>query len=449
MEAIAEIDVDSRRARVYAEGWQSWSVVDVVPLGRAPFQPTDPNSLVIDCQPGVGSSPEAHQGSGLLVVDPGDGRVHVFGIADAEREVAVVRARDLGNKVVVQANGDVTHTVDAGPGGIEGALARWGDDFARRSGLAPSDIGSIPPVWCSWYQYFDAVREEDIVENLDAMDELGLPIGVVQIDDGYQAAAGDWLESSGRFDDIAGLVERVRSTGRRTGIWIAPFAVGRSSRLAAEHPDWLVKDPSTGEVVDAGEVLRDRCSALDVTHPDVADYLDAVFALMASWGIDYFKIDFAYAGALAGQRHEDVTGVEAYRRGLRTIRQAVGPEATLLGCGAPLLASVGLVDAMRVGPDIALHYEPPTGNPSMPSQRAATRNAVARAWQHGRFFVNDPDCLVARPEVERREEWAATIEHYGGLRSSSDRLRRLDAWGLETTRRLLLPASTRPLVLSE
>ncbi|MHB1599806.1 MAG: alpha-galactosidase, partial [Acidimicrobiales bacterium] len=99
--------------------------------------------------------------------------------------------------------------------------------------------------------------------------------------------------------------------------------------------------------------------------------------------------------------------------------------------------------------DIALHYEPSTGNPSMPSQRTATRNTVARAWQHGRFFVNDPDCLVARPEVERREEWAAMIERYGGLRSSSDRLRRLDPWGLETTRRLLLPASTRPLVPSE
>ncbi|MHB1973075.1 MAG: alpha-amylase family protein [Acidimicrobiales bacterium] len=245
---------------------------------------------------------------------------------------------------------------------------------------------------------------------------------------------------------------------------MAPFAVGRSSRLAAEHPDWLLKDPATGEVVDAGEVLRDRCSALDVTHPDVADYLDAVFESMASWGIDYFKIDFAYAGALAGRRHEDVTGVEADRRGLQTIhRQAIGPEATLLGCGAPLLASVGLVDAMRVGPGIALHDEPSTGNPSMPSQRTATRNTVARAWQHGRFFVNDPDCLVARPEVarpeverpevERREECAATFEHYGGLRSSSDRLRRLDAWGLEwgleKTRRLLLPASTRPLVLSE
>ena len=61
----------------------------------------------------------------------------------------------------------------------------------------------------------------------------------------------------------------------------------------------------------------------------------------------------------------------------------------------------------------------------------------ARAYQHGRWWVNDPDCLVARPAMERREEWAAHVERYGGLRGSSDRLAELDEWGLATTRRLL------------
>jgi alpha-galactosidase len=51
--------------------------------------------------------------------------------------------------------------------------------------------------------------------------------------------------------------------------------------------------------------------------------------------------------------------------------------------------------------------------------------------------VNDPDCVIARPEVERREEWASVVERYGGLRVSSDRIADLDEWGLETTRRLL------------
>ena len=44
---------------------------------------------------------------------------------------------------------------------------------------------------------------------------------------------------------------------------------------------------------------------------------------------------------------------------------------------------------------------------------------------------------MARPEIERRQEWAEVVESYGGLRASSDRIAALDDWGLETTRRLL------------
>jgi alpha-galactosidase len=128
------------------------------------------------------------------------------------------------------------------------------------------------------------------------------------------------------------------------------------------------------------------------------------------------------------------------------IREAIGPDAYLLGCGAPILPSVGLVDAMRVGPDIAHHYEPMDGDLSQPSQRAAAQNSRWRAWQHGRFWVNDADCLVAGPHVERRAEWASVVEAYSGLRASSDRLRKLDEWGLETTRRLLTRGLTTPFV---
>jgi hypothetical protein len=60
---------------------------------------------------------------------------------------------------------------------------------------------------------------------------------------------------------------------------------------------------------------------------------------------------------------------------------------------------------------------------------------VSAAW-HGLQVLD-------RPADERREEWPDHIERYGGLRASGDRLRDLDAWELDTTRRLLhrVPAS--------
>ncbi len=121
---------------------------------------------------------------------------------------------------------------------------------------------------------------------------------------------------------------------------------------------------------------------------------------------------------------------------MELIRDAIG-SSYLLGCGAPILPSVGLVDAMRVSPDVGPEWEPVSGDLSQPSIRAAMMTSAARAFQHGRFWVNDPDCLVARPKIERREDWAEHIARYGGLRGSSDRLADLDDWGLEATRGLL------------
>ena len=133
-----------------------------------------------------------------------------------------------------------------------------------------------------------------------------------------------------------------------------------------------------------------------------------MFRWLRDAGFDYFKLDFLYAGALAGRRHRDVTGVAAYRSGPCLVRDAIGPEGYLLGCGAPILPSVGLVDAMRVSPDT---YHPT--EPEDEQRRLRGRTCVvARAWQHGRFWVNDPDCLVARrrspPDTSGPTSWTGT-----------------------------------------
>lgn len=454
---IAVIPVDPARARVYAEGWQSWSETGIRPVTSPPPPVSQPDSLAIDCQYRRAAPAGVFEAAGLLAVDPGDGApVRVFGAPPGLPEgVPVIRAALRGTLLTVTADTPaITErsfvpppgSPDPAPDGIPAALAGWAEAFT--SGRLPP-ARSIPPVWCSWYQYYERATEADILANVEAMAALDLPAEVVQIDDGYQARPGDWLVPSGNYPDLAGTAGRIRAAGRRAGIWIAPWLVGMSSRLFAEHPDWVVREPAPGglkgDPVWAGNVMRDDCAALDLTYPGAAAYLREVLQAMRGWGIDYFKIDFCYAGAYEGARHSLMPGVTAYRDGLRLIREAIGPDALLVGCGAPTLASAGLVDAMRVGPDIAASYEPSRPHPTLPSQRNAARNVVARAWQHGRFWVNDPDCLMLRPGVERREDWAAVIRDYGGLRASGDGLNQLDAWGLAATRRLL--ATDPPAVL--
>lgn len=431
---IGEVEVDVSRAAVHEEGWQSWSPTSAYRPDQPPWRGTDPVSHAMNYKDPAGLH-AGLAGEGLLAVDPGTGGpVRVWSAADPTRQVPEIRAELRGDRLVVSADGPVGEGTYGG--GPQRALGEWAGLYAAALGAGP--VRPAPSIWCSWYHYFTTVAESDVVENLDAMDRLDLPVDVVQLDDGYQSELGDWLTLSDRFASLDELAARIRGRGRRAGIWVAPFLVGARSEVARQHPDWLVRAAGAeGPPAGAGHNWGQDLYALDTTHPVALDWITEVFGTLAGLGFDFFKIDFVYGAALPGRRHDDdVPGVVAYRRGVQAIRAAIG-DAYLLGCGAPILPSIGLLDAMRVSADIALHYEPTGGDMSQPSQRSAVMNGVARAYQHGRWWVNDPDCLLARPAVERRQEWAAHVERYGGLRGSSDRLAELDDWGLETTRRVL------------
>src|SRR5439155_1058094 len=88
-------------------------------------------------------------------------------------------------------------------------------------------------------------------------------------------------------------------------------------------------------------------------HPQVQQWLfDLARRAVQTWGYDYLKIDFLL-WATAGDAHfGGLTHAEAYRKGLGAIRDGMGTEAFLLGCGAPLQHAVGYVNGMRIGTDV-------------------------------------------------------------------------------------------------
>ncbi|MBO3745580.1 alpha-galactosidase [Streptosporangiaceae bacterium NEAU-GS5] len=423
-EQIDVLTVDPATTRVYEHGWQSWSPSAAHPVTGTGPRPVREVTQAMGYRPGKPGPATGFQGEGLLAVEQ-DGQVIVYGCADGVHSVATIRAELSGDRLTISADGPVT--TETHTGSLDQALAAWAGGFTTRVQAPPPR--TAPTAWCSWYHYFENVTEADIDENLHGIGDNALPVDVLQIDDGWEAEIGDWLDLSDRFASLEELTKRIHAQGLRAGIWVAPFLAGARSQTAQRHGDWLIPG--------AGFNWNQDLYGLDITHPGVAAYLTETFTVLRAAGFDYFKIDFVYAGALDGPRHSGAAPLDAYQEGLKLIRDAIGADSYLLGCGAPILPSVGLVDAMRVSADTAPAYEPWFGDPSLPGQQGAIMSTIGRAWQHGRFWVNDPDCLIVRPEVERREEWAEVVERYGGLRVSSDRIAALDEWGLATTRRLL------------
>lgn len=457
------------RWRFFHHGWQSWSPtlslsgaqrdVDARPPVLAPVAPPSGR--------GVFASEEV-----AALLDPATGRSLLLGFVSAHRQWTQVRLDAPRRAIEAAAFADgaalrlgetlwserlLVEVTDAAPE----ALARYADALGREMGARVP--AATPAGWCSWYYYFQQVTEADVLKNLRFLQEhrAALPVDYVQIDDGYQANIGDWTSVNEKFPHgMAWLADEIRSAGFRPGIWLAPFLVGAASRLFAEHPDWAVRD-GDGALSVASRNWDQENYGLDTTHPSAEAWLRALFREVAEgWGYDYVKIDFLYGAAIAGRRHDvEVSRIEAYRRGLRAVRESVG-ERFVLGCGALMGASAGLVDGQRIGPDVAPWWrwarqpERGPGRPRAggePAADAAMRNTLTRGWMHRRLWANDPDCLLARttrtkltePEVQ---SLATAIGLSGGMVLVSDDLTELPRDRLALISLLLPPLGDAPQV---
>ncbi len=321
----------------------------------------------------------------------------------------------------------------------------------------------IPTGWCSWYHFFQKVTPEDVRRNLQTASELGsdLPIRIIQLDDGFEDQVGDWYHFNDKFSGgVAPLAAEIRAAGYLPGLWLAPFIVHPRSRLAALHPDWLLRGPSK-RPANAGFIWNVFTSALDLTYPEALQYAcDVVQTAAQRWGYGYLKLDFLYAAAVSG-RYRDPTRTRAQvmRAGLEALRQAAGPQITLLGCGCPLGSAIGLVQAMRIGSDVERRWNPShfgtefyfKAEPDLPSVRNAIQNSITRSPLHRRWWVNDPDCLLLQPDAQLTQpeihSLATVIAITGGALLLSGDLPGIPPERLRIARQLLPLIGQRPRVL--
>jgi alpha-galactosidase len=444
--------------RIYEHGYQSWSPTASLSVGeRFPTEDPDFRPMMLD----LDAPRDRRSSSGLTGFVENDRQLVLgflnhdrfisrFDIDDDANGIHDVRAVCPLEGVLVPPNGRLEIPplrIDASRSlrdGLEAAANAIGEEMNARF------AESVPTGWCSWYHYFTGVTEADVRENVRELAEWDVDVDVVQIDDGYMEAFGDWRSITDGFDDMAGLASDIETAGYTPGLWLAPFYTESGSDVVADHPEWFVSE--NGELVDGGYRDGSRLFGLDTTHPEVETWLRETFStVVEEWGFDYLKLDFLFGAALPGDRYDtDATRAEAYRRGLEIIRDVVGEETFILGCGAPITASVGLVDAMRIGPDVDPVWDTAGDAASQPALKNAVRNTLNRQFFHRRLWLNDPDCQLVRETTDltdaEREAFAALVAMTGGVNVFSDRLAEIDPTGRRLLERSLPPVETGQVV---
>ncbi len=377
-----QIDLPSEPVRYYRHGWQSWSLAAWTDLNPLPVQkPAIYHPLQVDAQYVRQKDPN---GSWLGAAEFPDGSVLLLGALGLDAHVTLTGRRLLGRCEA----GEIEWFCACGQ--EPAVFAAYAEQLGARLGRV--DKHAAPRVWCSWYSLY-AMIDEAILSTIFA--GLGdLPFDVLQVDDGWQVAVGDWQANAKFPSGMEALAGTIKATGRKAGLWLAPLIAVESSKLFREHPDWFLRD-ERGRFVFAGFNWGEPLYALDTTHPAAAGWLAGLMRQARAWGFDYLKLDFLYAGALKGKRCQDVPREAAYREAVRTMRAAMGSDAFFLTCGTPILPALGLCDAMRVGPDVSAEWESDRDsrlftNPSTPGAKNAVRTVLHRLWLDPLLHL-DPD----------------------------------------------------------
>ncbi len=416
------VEHDGEAVEVHRHGWTSWSPTGWTPIGDAPLRIAGDPDRTVTADDAANDTPDRHEGNGAVAVALADGRVVLLGAvglglprAGADGTRLWGRTEDAGGQWFL-AVGDEAGVFDA-----------YAAQLAAHFGSSP-DAGSVSTVWCSWYSFFEDIDAERIEQSVDALGDL--PFDVVQVDDGWEEIVGDWVPNADFPDGLAPIAERIAARGSRPGLWLAPFICLPDSRTALEHPDWLVqREDGEGPIV-AGHNWDTHYWALDTTLPAVQEHLTEVFRAVVGWGFRYLKLDFLSAAALRGVRHRAGDREQVYRDAITLIRRVVGDDVHLLGCGAPMLASIGVLDAMRAGPDTASFWKDDATVPD-PSHEGGLNGLIGpleRTWMHPLYRI-DPDVVSFRAgagtlDADQRA-LLADLARVCGFRSTSDPVQQL------------------------
>jgi alpha-galactosidase len=427
--------------RLYGEGFQM-----LTQTGGTLGQPADLGNYT-DAKHYKLPAPNAAKAFyGMMMLSPSRDTNHLLAFTSCHRFMGQFYLNYPSLKVVVDTEG-----LELRPGEtwqLEPFTFQSGNDreqllgsLARQlmSSHRPLGFPSPPTGWCSWYCFGPRVTAQQVLDNLDFIARHTPGLRYVQIDDGYQPAMGDWLETGAAFGgNVQGVLKQIRQRGFEPAIWVAPFVAEEKSHVFQQHPDWFVKDregkPLRSDLVTFGGWRRGPWYVLDGTHPKVQQHFEQLFRTMQrEWGCTYFKLDANFWGAIHGGHFHDsqATRVEAYRRGMQAILRGTG-DGFVLGCNHPIWPSLGLIHGSRSSNDIKRNWE---------RIETTARQNLSRNWQNGRLWWNDSDAVVLTGDLSDDEVQfhATAIYASGGMILSGDDLTKISDEKLAMLRKLQPP----------
>ena len=304
----------------------------------------------------------------------------------------------------------------------------------------PLSFRAPPSGWCSWYCFGPKVTARQVLDNLDVIARDIPGLRYIQIDDGYQPAMGDWLETGTAFGgdgaDRAAADSRPRLRAGHLG-----GAVHRRRRVhALQAAPRLVREGQHGRAAargscdvrragDAGPGMRStariprrRRISSACSAPCATSGAARISSSTPISGARFTADDFTIRARLASRRID-----AAWRRCCAARATRSCSAATI-----PIWPSIGVIHGSRSSHDIRRDWKRISDT---------ARQNLSRNWQNGRLWWNDPDAIVLTGDLSDDEFrfHATAIFASGGMILSGDDLTTITPARLAMLRKLQPP----------
>lgn len=174
-----------------------------------------------------------------------------------------------------------------GVGNASRNLHRWVRNYNIQDGDKVRPI-----VLNSWEgAYFDF--DENVIKKMIA-DAASMGIEMFVLDDGWfgvkyprdnaKAGLGDWEINYKKLPNgLKGLIECAEEHNVDFGLWVEPEMVNPKSKLAEQHPEWIVTSANRSHILERDQLL------LDLSNPKVKEF---VYNVVASYLREYPEIKY-------------------------------------------------------------------------------------------------------------------------------------------------------------
>lgn len=382
--------VPSENYSVITGGWQTWSTsvsagtIGEKLIGLRPFEKSLGEKTVPFFEPGSGNEQiDSNEGRSYGYIDfrqIKQGNNLFLGVIPDLKNEERIKLREEGERIVVTIEKDSVGSnsssekfrIFLGDINVRGENASYGEIIeAYAKELIPL-VGDIKlmhdrSIGFSWASYGIGVDQKKVGLEVEAASGV---IDTYVIDDGWETTTGSLQADKNKFPDLPALASLMKKLGIKPGIWVAPFLIKQEA--AGNLPaNFFMKDAKgkpyriSEQMLqsDSGSILpTQKPFGLDISVPEFREYLVGKFVELANMGFEVFKVDYLAVPFTGPLQNHDQTKIQYYRKIFTEIREAVrqtsGKEIEFIGCGAPMMESIGLFEGIRMtGDSVLTDYE--------------------------------------------------------------------------------------------